>query len=103
MTTPPRPPDTDVLDALPEGAPPTPPVRLPRVVLAGRPNAGKSTLFNRLLRRPKAVVDPTPGVTRDANESTATLNGHAVRLIDTGGLEGGSVVGLARTERTASA
>jgi len=76
------------------GEAPAPPVPLPRVVLAGRPNAGKSTLFNRLLRRPKAVVDPTPGVTRDANESTATFDGRAVRLIDTGGLEGGSAEGL---------
>ena len=77
-----------------DDAAPGPDVPLPRVVLAGRPNAGKSTLFNRLLRRPKAVVDPTPGVTRDANESTATLDGHAVRLIDTGGLDGGSAEGL---------
>jgi GTP-binding protein len=66
----------------------------PRVVLAGRPNAGKSTLFNRLLRRPKAVVDPTPGVTRDANEALATLDGRTVRLVDTGGLEGSAAEGL---------
>jgi GTP-binding protein len=64
------------------------------VVLAGRPNAGKSTLFNRLLRRPKAVVDPTPGVTRDANEGLATLGGRRVLLVDTGGFEGGSAQGL---------
>ena len=51
---------------------------LPRVVLAGRPNAGKSSLFNRLLRRRKAVVDPTPGVTRDVNEAVAIFDERAV-------------------------
>ncbi len=90
----PEPQGEEQRDAPTDDAAPTPLVPVPRVVLAGRPNAGKSTLFNRLLRRPKAVVDPTPGVTRDANESTATLAGRAVRLIDTGGLEGGSAEGL---------
>ena len=56
---------------------------LPRVVLAGRPNAGKSSLFNRLLRRRKAVVDPTPGVTRDVVEAVATFDERAVMLVDT--------------------
>lgn len=64
---------------------------LPRVVLAGRPNAGKSSLFNRLLRRRKAVVDPTPGVTRDVNEAVARFDGRAVLLVDTGGFEGETV------------
>ena len=45
--------------------------RLPVVSLVGRPNAGKSTLFNRLSRQRKAVVDPTPGVTRDRNFASA--------------------------------
>ncbi len=66
---------------------------LPRVVLAGRPNAGKSSLFNRLLRRKKAVVDPTPGVTRDVNEAVATFGDRAVLLVDTGGFEGGTRAG----------
>jgi GTP-binding protein len=61
---------------------------LPRVVIAGRPNAGKSSLFNRLLRRKKAVVDPTPGVTRDVNEAVAVFGDRAVLLVDTGGFEG---------------
>ena len=61
---------------------------LPRVVIAGRPNAGKSSLFNRLLRRRKAVVDPTPGVTRDVNEAVAFFDDRAVLLVDTGGFEG---------------
>ncbi len=69
---------------------------LPRVVLAGRPNAGKSTLFNRLLRRRKAVVDPTPGVTRDANEAVATWDGRSVVLVDTGGFETERGAGLER-------
>ena len=57
-------------------------------MIAGRPNAGKSSLFNRLLRRKKAVVDPTPGVTRDVNEAVATFGDRAVLLVDTGGFEG---------------
>jgi GTP-binding protein len=61
---------------------------LPRVVIAGRPNVGKSSLFNRLLRRRKAVVDPTPGVTRDTNEAVAFFDDRAVLLVDTGGFEG---------------
>jgi GTPase len=69
---------------------------LPRVALVGRPNAGKSTLFNRLLRRRKAIVDPTPGVTRDFNEAVATFGDRAVLLIDTGGIEAEGAVGLDR-------
>jgi GTP-binding protein len=60
---------------------------LPTVVLAGRPNVGKSTLFNRLLRRKKAITDPTPGVTRDPVSADAFLAGKPVRLIDTGGFK----------------
>ncbi len=58
---------------------------LPLVVLAGRPNVGKSTLFNRLMQRRLAIVDPTPGVTRDPVEGTAIINGNPVHLVDTGG------------------
>ncbi len=60
---------------------------LPLVVLAGRPNVGKSTLFNRLLRQRRAITDPTPGVTRDPVEADAFLAGHPVRLVDTGGFK----------------
>ncbi|MDR1654460.1 MAG: ribosome biogenesis GTPase Der [Treponema sp.] len=60
---------------------------LPVVVLAGRPNVGKSTLFNRLLRRRRAITDPTPGVTRDPVEADALIAGRPVRLIDTGGFK----------------
>ena len=59
----------------------------PLVVIAGRPNVGKSTLFNRLAGRRKALVAPTPGVTRDRNEATVELGARRVRLVDTAGLE----------------
>ncbi|MDR2747726.1 MAG: ribosome biogenesis GTPase Der [Treponema sp.] len=60
---------------------------LPVVVLAGRPNVGKSTLFNRLLRRRRAITDPSPGVTRDPVEAEAFIAGKPLRLIDTGGFK----------------
>ncbi len=60
---------------------------LPVVVIAGRPNVGKSTLFNRLAGRRSALVADTPGVTRDRKEATAMLRGRNVRLMDTAGLE----------------
>ena len=64
-----------------------PPHRLPVVAIVGRPNAGKSTLFNRLLRRQKAVVHDTPGVTRDRNFAEADWHGVRFVLVDTGGLD----------------
>ncbi len=76
---------------------------LPRVVIAGRPNAGKSSLFNRLLRRKKAVVDPTPGVTRDVNEAVAVFGDRAVLLVDTGGFEGDAPAVHAGDDRTTHA
>ncbi|HON12757.1 MAG TPA: ribosome biogenesis GTPase Der [Treponema sp.] len=60
---------------------------LPVVALVGRPNVGKSTLFNRLLRQRRAITDPTPGVTRDPIEATAFIAGHPITLIDTGGFK----------------
>ena len=59
---------------------------LPRVVIAGRPNVGKSALFNSLLRRRVAIVDPTPGITRDVLEQPLDCAGSLVILVDTGGL-----------------
>ncbi len=58
---------------------------LPLLVIAGRPNVGKSTLFNRFMQRRLAIVDPTPGVTRDPVEGTAMINGKPVHIVDTGG------------------
>ena len=60
---------------------------LPTVVLAGRPNVGKSTLFNRLLHKRRAITDPTPGVTRDPVEADCLINEKPLRLIDTGGFK----------------
>lgn len=57
------------------------------VVIAGRPNVGKSTLFNRLTGRRTALTDDTPGVTRDRREGNADLAGLTFRVIDTAGLE----------------
>ncbi len=59
---------------------------LPQVVIVGRPNVGKSTLFNRLIGRRSAIVDPTPGVTRDRREGIAKLGSVEFTVIDTAGL-----------------
>jgi tRNA modification GTPase len=56
------------------------------VVLAGPPNAGKSSLFNALLGRDRAIVTEVPGTTRDAIEAHASLGGWPVRLVDTAGV-----------------
>jgi GTPase len=61
--------------------------RLPVVAIVGRPNAGKSTLFNRLLKQRKAIVDNTPGVTRDRNFGQTKWEEQSFVLIDTGGLD----------------
>lgn len=58
------------------------------VVIVGRPNVGKSTLFNRLAGRPLAIVDDTPGVTRDRREAAVQLGDLAFTAIDTAGYDG---------------
>ena len=60
------------------------------LAIVGRPNAGKSSLFNRLLERPRAIVTAVAGTTRDTLEETWSLNGIPIRLIDTAGLRLGS-------------
>ena len=59
----------------------------PVIAIVGRPNVGKSTLFNRLIGRRSALVDPTPGVTRDRREGDARLGRLRFTAVDTAGLE----------------
>jgi GTP-binding protein len=69
--------------------------RLMRVAIVGRPNVGKSTLFNRLVGRRLALVDDLPGVTRDRREGDARLGGLGFTAIDTAGLDDAAPESLA--------
>ncbi|MBQ7304462.1 MAG: 50S ribosome-binding GTPase, partial [Alphaproteobacteria bacterium] len=58
-----------------------------KVAIIGRPNVGKSTLFNRLVGRKLAIVHDTPGVTRDRKEAFAKINDLNIEIVDTAGFE----------------
>src|SRR5918999_2909009 len=77
----------------------------PAVAIVGRPNVGKSTLFNRLVGKKLALVDDRPGVTRDRREGEARLGPLTFRVIDTAGLEeaeSGSLLGRMRAQTEAA-
>ena len=71
------------------------PESLPRVAIVGRPNVGKSTLFNRLVGRKLALVDDMPGVTRDRREGLAKLYDLEFTVVDTAGFEDADAASLA--------
>src|SRR5881628_3117630 len=70
------------------------PLAPPVIAIIGRPNVGKSTLFNRVLGARNAIVDDVPGVTRDRNYTDGTYQGRSFRLVDTGGLDPSATDGM---------
>jgi GTP-binding protein len=71
-------------------------MKTPLVALIGRPNVGKSSLFNRFLKRKLAIVDDKPGITRDRNYALCDWNGRQFYLIDTGGMLPGAKTAIGR-------
>jgi GTPase len=72
------------------------------IAIVGRPNVGKSTLFNRLTGKRSALVSDMPGLTRDRRVGTADVEGHAVTLVDTAGLEEAAAGSIASRMRAQS-
>ncbi len=71
-------------------------MKTPTVAIIGRPNVGKSTLFNRMIGRREAIVDDRPGVTRDRHFGATEWNGRRFWLVDTGGMVPGAQDQLGR-------
>lgn len=72
---------------------------MPTIAIVGRPNVGKSTLFNRLTGRRTALVSDMPGLTRDRREGEGEIGGHVVRIVDTAGLEEAAAGSIAHRMR----
>src|SRR5690242_18513032 len=76
--------------------------KLPSVAIIGRPNVGKSALFNRLVGRKIAIVHDQPGITRDRLSGTCTRGDHPFTLWDTGGIFGAGESELTRQVQSAA-
>lgn len=74
-------------------------MKIPTIAIIGRPNVGKSTLFNRIIGQRLAIVDAEPGVTRDRHFAPAEWNGRRFWLVDTGGMVPGATDPLNRAIR----
>lgn len=77
----------DFEEEAPEELEAAPEMRPAKIAIVGRPNVGKSTIFNRLAGKQLAIVNDTPGVTRDVRETRSKLRGHEMVLMDTAGFE----------------